>query len=101
MVDINVLGLLYCAHAAIPHLLSAAENAPRNVADTTQLHNMTLIGTAGTVWVVASGDRADLVQGPIVLRPTGGAPVPSFQIQAGAVQPTGDFRQVRGFSAFA
>jgi NADP-dependent 3-hydroxy acid dehydrogenase YdfG len=33
MVDINVLGLLYCAHAAIPHLLSAAESAPRNVAD--------------------------------------------------------------------
>ena len=33
MVDLNVLGLLYCAHAAIPHLLSAAESAPRNVAD--------------------------------------------------------------------
>ena len=33
MVDINVLGLLYCAHAAIPHLLRAAESAPRNVAD--------------------------------------------------------------------
>ena len=33
MVDLNVLGLLYCAHAAIPHLLRAAESAPRNVAD--------------------------------------------------------------------
>jgi NADP-dependent 3-hydroxy acid dehydrogenase YdfG len=33
MVDLNVLGLLYCAHAAIPHLLKAAESAPRNVAD--------------------------------------------------------------------
>jgi NADP-dependent 3-hydroxy acid dehydrogenase YdfG len=33
MVDLNVLGLLYCAHAAIPHLLNAAERAPRNVAD--------------------------------------------------------------------
>ncbi|MGZ4186423.1 MAG: SDR family NAD(P)-dependent oxidoreductase [Solirubrobacteraceae bacterium] len=33
MVDLNVLGLLYCAHAALPHLLSAAESAPRNVAD--------------------------------------------------------------------
>ena len=25
MVEINVLGLLYCSHAALPHLLSAAE----------------------------------------------------------------------------
>jgi NADP-dependent 3-hydroxy acid dehydrogenase YdfG len=33
MVDLNVLGLLYCAHAALPHLISAAENAPRQVAD--------------------------------------------------------------------
>jgi NADP-dependent 3-hydroxy acid dehydrogenase YdfG len=33
MVDLNVLGLLYCAHAALPHLLRAAENGPRQVAD--------------------------------------------------------------------
>jgi NADP-dependent 3-hydroxy acid dehydrogenase YdfG len=33
MVEINVLGLLYCAHAALPHLLRAAENGPRRVAD--------------------------------------------------------------------
>jgi NADP-dependent 3-hydroxy acid dehydrogenase YdfG len=33
MVDINVKGLLYCAHAALPHLLAAAENSPRRVAD--------------------------------------------------------------------
>ena len=33
MVEINVLGLLYCAHAAIPHLLQAAESGPRNVSD--------------------------------------------------------------------
>ena len=33
MVDLNVLGLLYCAHAALPHLLSAAEDSPRQVAD--------------------------------------------------------------------
>jgi NADP-dependent 3-hydroxy acid dehydrogenase YdfG len=33
MVDLNVLGLLYCAHAALPHLLRAAEDAPRQVAD--------------------------------------------------------------------
>ncbi|MCU1351318.1 MAG: hypothetical protein JWM05_527 [Acidimicrobiales bacterium] len=33
MVELNVLGLLYCAHAALPHLLQAAENGPRGVAD--------------------------------------------------------------------
>jgi NADP-dependent 3-hydroxy acid dehydrogenase YdfG len=33
MVRLNVLGLLYTAHAALPHLLQAAERAPRQVAD--------------------------------------------------------------------
>ncbi|MFL6261720.1 MAG: SDR family NAD(P)-dependent oxidoreductase [Thermoanaerobaculia bacterium] len=33
MVHLNVLGLLYTAHAALPHLLKAAENGPRRVAD--------------------------------------------------------------------
>ncbi len=33
MVDLNVLGLLYCAHAALPHLLRAAEDGRRRVAD--------------------------------------------------------------------
>jgi NADP-dependent 3-hydroxy acid dehydrogenase YdfG len=33
MVDINVRGLLYCAHAAVPHLLRAAEDGPRQVSD--------------------------------------------------------------------
>jgi NADP-dependent 3-hydroxy acid dehydrogenase YdfG len=33
MVELNVLGLLYCAHAALPHLLEAAESAERRVAD--------------------------------------------------------------------
>jgi NADP-dependent 3-hydroxy acid dehydrogenase YdfG len=33
MIKINLQGLLYCAHAAVPHLLRAAENPPRQVAD--------------------------------------------------------------------
>ena len=33
MVELNVLGLLYCAHAATPHLLRAAADGPRQVAD--------------------------------------------------------------------
>jgi NADP-dependent 3-hydroxy acid dehydrogenase YdfG len=33
MIDVNVRGLLRCAHAALPHLLEAAAQGPRNVAD--------------------------------------------------------------------
>jgi NADP-dependent 3-hydroxy acid dehydrogenase YdfG len=33
MVAININGLLYCAHAALPHLLAAAAEGPRDVAD--------------------------------------------------------------------
>jgi NADP-dependent 3-hydroxy acid dehydrogenase YdfG len=33
MVQLNVLGLLYCAKAALPHLLAAAEGDPRRTAD--------------------------------------------------------------------
>ncbi len=33
MVDINEKGLLYCTHAALPHLLEAAQDSPRQVAD--------------------------------------------------------------------
>ena len=56
-----------------------------------------VLGTAGTVWVVVAGERAELVQGPLTIRPGGPAPpaaagsaIPqapapeSFQIQAGA-----------------
>jgi NADP-dependent 3-hydroxy acid dehydrogenase YdfG len=33
MLDVNIDGILYCAHAALPHLIRAAEDSPRNVAD--------------------------------------------------------------------
>ena len=33
MLDINVRALLYCANAALPHLLHAAQDSPRGVAD--------------------------------------------------------------------
>jgi NADP-dependent 3-hydroxy acid dehydrogenase YdfG len=33
MVQVNLLGLLYCAKAALPHLLEAAAGPPRQVAD--------------------------------------------------------------------
>jgi NADP-dependent 3-hydroxy acid dehydrogenase YdfG len=33
MVELNLLGLLYCTHAALPHLVEAAETGERRVAD--------------------------------------------------------------------
>jgi NADP-dependent 3-hydroxy acid dehydrogenase YdfG len=33
MIELNTLGALYTAHAALPHLLAAAEQEPRRVAD--------------------------------------------------------------------
>jgi len=33
MVEVNLLGLLYTTHAALPHLLKAAEDDPRSVSD--------------------------------------------------------------------
>jgi NADP-dependent 3-hydroxy acid dehydrogenase YdfG len=33
MVQVNLLGLMYCAKAALPHLLDASEQGPRRVAD--------------------------------------------------------------------
>ena len=50
MVELNVLGLMYCAHAALPHLLSAAADGPRQVADMVNISSV-----AGRVARVGSG----------------------------------------------
>ena len=50
MVALNVQGLLYCAHAALPHLLVAAEDRPRYVADLVNISSV-----AGRVANVGSG----------------------------------------------
>ena len=50
MLDVNVAGLLYCTHAALPHLLRAASEAPRQVADLVNISSV-----AGRVARVGSG----------------------------------------------
>jgi NADP-dependent 3-hydroxy acid dehydrogenase YdfG len=50
MVAVNVLGLLYCARAALPHLLAAADDDPRRVADLVNISSV-----AGRVARVGSG----------------------------------------------
>jgi NADP-dependent 3-hydroxy acid dehydrogenase YdfG len=50
MVQVNLLGLLYCTHAALPHLLKAAETEPRSVSDVINISS-----TAGRVARLNSG----------------------------------------------
>jgi NADP-dependent 3-hydroxy acid dehydrogenase YdfG len=50
MVNLNLLGLLYCTHAALPHLLGAAELEPRAVADVVNISS-----TAGRIARFNSG----------------------------------------------
>lgn len=50
MVAVNVQGLLYVAHAALPHLLEAAETGPRRVADLVNVSSV-----AGRVARLGSG----------------------------------------------
>ena len=50
MVELNVLGLLYCAHAALPHLLRAAADGPRQAADMVNISSV-----AGRVARVGNG----------------------------------------------
>ena len=50
MLRVNVAGLVYCAHAALPHLLSAAEDGPRKVADMINISSV-----AGRVARLGSG----------------------------------------------
>ena len=40
MVEINVLGLMYCTHAALPHLLLAAQDSDRRVADVVNISSV-------------------------------------------------------------
>lgn len=40
VVRVNLLGSLYCAHAALPHLLRAAETAERKVADLVNISSL-------------------------------------------------------------
>jgi NADP-dependent 3-hydroxy acid dehydrogenase YdfG len=50
MVSLNIQGLLYVAHAALPHLLSAADGPPRQVADLVNISSV-----AGRVARMGSG----------------------------------------------
>ncbi|MFJ3302128.1 SDR family NAD(P)-dependent oxidoreductase [Streptomyces sp. NPDC086549] len=40
MIDINLMGLMYSTHAAVPHLVKAAAEAPRRVADIVNISSL-------------------------------------------------------------
>ena len=48
MIAVNVQGLLHTTHAALPHLLDAAEDGPRQVADIVNISSVAgrVAGTA-------------------------------------------------------
>jgi NADP-dependent 3-hydroxy acid dehydrogenase YdfG len=52
MVELNLQGLLYVAHAALPHLLSAAEREPRRVADLVNVSSVAgrRVGAGGGIY---------------------------------------------------
>jgi len=52
MVALNVQGLLYIAHAALPHLLRAAEREPRRVADLVNVSSVAgrRVGAGGGIY---------------------------------------------------
>jgi NADP-dependent 3-hydroxy acid dehydrogenase YdfG len=50
MIALNLQGLLYCSHAAVPHLLKGAEDSPRGVADLINISSV-----AGRVARMGSG----------------------------------------------
>jgi NADP-dependent 3-hydroxy acid dehydrogenase YdfG len=52
MIALNVQGLLYVAHAAIPHLLRAAEGDPRRVADLVHISSVAgrRVGAGGGIY---------------------------------------------------
>lgn len=52
MIDLNVKGLMYVAHAALPHLLKAAESEPRRVADLVNVSSVAgrRVGVGGGIY---------------------------------------------------
>src|SRR5690349_20403208 len=52
MIDLNVKGLMYAAHAALPHLIKAAEADPRRVADLVNVSSVAgrRVGAGGGIY---------------------------------------------------
>jgi NADP-dependent 3-hydroxy acid dehydrogenase YdfG len=65
MIDLNLKGLMYVAHAALPHLIAAASGEPRNVSDLVNISSVAgrRVGAGGgvyqaTKWAVGTFSEA-------------------------------------------
>jgi NADP-dependent 3-hydroxy acid dehydrogenase YdfG len=91
MVRVNLMGLLYCAHAAIPHLLRAAENAPREVADMVNISS-----TAGRVARTGSGVYNASKYGVVAFSESLRQEVTARHVRVSVVEPGGVATELQG-----
>jgi NADP-dependent 3-hydroxy acid dehydrogenase YdfG len=91
MVRVNLMGLLYCAHAAVPHLLRAAENAPREVADMVNISS-----TAGRVARTGSGVYNATKHGVVAFSESLRQEVTARHVRVSVVEPGGVATELQG-----
>jgi NADP-dependent 3-hydroxy acid dehydrogenase YdfG len=82
MIAVNVNGLLYCAHAALPHLLAAAQQQPRRVADIVNISSV-----AGRVPRAGSGVYNLTKHGVVAFSEALRQEVASRHVRVSAVEP--------------
>jgi NADP-dependent 3-hydroxy acid dehydrogenase YdfG len=73
MIDLNLKGLLYVAHAALPYLLDAAQQGPRNVADLVNISSVAgrRVGQGGGIYQLTKhGAPRHVAVNEILIRPT-------------------------------
>ena len=91
MVRVNLMGLLYCAHAAVPHLLRAAENAPREVADMVNVSSI-----AGRVARNGSGVYNATKHGVVAFSESLRQEVTARHVRISVVEPGGVATELQG-----
>jgi NADP-dependent 3-hydroxy acid dehydrogenase YdfG len=82
MVELNLLGLMYCTHAALPHLLRAAESDPRRVADVVNISSV-----AGRVARLSNGVYAATKFGVIAFGESLRQEVTKRHVRVTAIEP--------------
>lgn len=84
MLSVNVAGLLYCAHAAVPHLLSAAADGTRRVADMVNISSVAgRVGTPMMGWYCASKSGLEAASNALRME------VEAFGVRVVLVEPGG------------
>ena len=82
MIDVNLKGLLYVAHAALPHLLKAAESEPRRVSDMVNVSSV-----AGRVARLGNGVYAATKWGVVAFTESLRQEVTERHVRVSAIEP--------------